>query len=80
MRLLVFICSIQAPQRKFLTNRAWPTIRMPQQTAMNDWLALAAIVLGEIFSPVILTPLADKDTRYRLDVLPILHSPSDGAY
>lgn len=34
----------------------------------SDWLALAAIVLGEIFSPAVLTPLADQETRFQLEV------------
>ena len=34
----------------------------------GDWLALAAIFLSEIFSPAILNPLADDETRIPLEV------------
>ncbi len=34
----------------------------------GDWLALAAIFLGEIFNPAILSPLAESDTRVQLEV------------
>lgn len=34
----------------------------------GDWLALAAIFLGEIFNPAILNPLNETDTRVKLEV------------
>ena len=35
----------------------------------SDWLALAAIFLTEIFSPAILIPLTDSETRIQLQVM-----------
>ena len=35
----------------------------------GDWLTLAAIFLTEIFSPAILNPLADDETRIQLEVV-----------
>lgn len=34
----------------------------------GDWLAMAAIFLGEIFHPTILNPLAENETRIQLEV------------
>lgn len=34
----------------------------------GDWMALAAIFLGEIFSQAILTPLGEEETRIQLEV------------
>ena len=33
----------------------------------GDWIALAAIFLGEIFDPAVLNPLTETDTRVRLE-------------
>ena len=35
----------------------------------SNWLALAAIFLTEIFSPAILIPLNDSETRIQLQVI-----------
>ena len=35
----------------------------------SNWLALAAIFLTEIFSPAILIPLTDSETRIQLQVV-----------
>lgn len=40
----------------------------------SNWLALAAIFLTEIFSPAILIPLTENETRIQLQVIKMNHN------
>lgn len=49
-----------------------PAARCAQSLQLNDWAGLAGNLYTDIFSHDFLTPLAETDTKFRLDAHPLL--------